>query len=65
MMTTEERKLVITNGEGYEFRADFGGDGMKIELYDPRDVGITEDNRLHAVILRPRKVRELFMWIGK
>ena len=60
------RKLVITNGEGYELRAlDFLVEGIKIELYDTREMDRLEDERLHAVLLSPRKARELFMWIGK
>ncbi len=60
------RRFEVVNGEAYEFRAlDFADDGVKIELYDPRELGRTEDDRLHAVLLSPRKIRELFMWIGK
>lgn len=59
-----DRKFVVKNGEAYQFRAiDFSKDGVKIELYDPREIGIAEENRLHAVILSPRNVRELLIWM--
>ena len=60
------RKFEVVNGNSYQFRAlDFADDGVKIELYDPRELDRTEDNRLHAVLLKPKTIRELFMWIGK
>lgn len=65
-MATEERKFTVSNGEGYEFRAiDFGPEGVKLELYDSRELDLLDRDRLHAVILTPVKIRELFMWIGK
>jgi hypothetical protein len=66
MREVPARIFVVRNGESYLFRAlDYGGEGLKIELYDPRELDILDKDRLHAVILTPRKVRELFMWIGK
>lgn len=66
---TEEvtpRQFVVNNGEGYQFRAiDFGAEGVKIELYDSRELDLLDTDRLHAVILSPKKRRELFLWIGK
>lgn len=60
------RRFTVMNGEGYEFQAiDFGGEGVKIELYDPRDIDLLDKDRLHAVILSPRKLRELTSWILK
>ena len=60
------RVFAVSNGESYVFRAlDYGGEGIKIELYDPRELDILDKDRLHAVILKPIKVRELFKWIGK
>ena len=39
-------RFTVLNGEGYTFRAlDYGGMGVKIELYDPRDIDITDANR--------------------
>ena len=66
MAEMDFRKFEVINGEGYEFHAlDFGGDGVKIELYDPRDIDMLECQRIHAVILKPHNVRDLFMWIAK
>jgi hypothetical protein len=63
---TKARKLEVVNGDGYLFRAiDFGCKGVKIELYDPRELDLLDRDRLHAVILTPQKIRELFLWIGK
>ena len=64
MTESTERQFVIHNGEGYLFRAiDFGIEGVKIELYDPRDIDILDRDRLHAVILKPRAVRELLIFM--
>lgn len=58
------RDFKVHNGEGYLFRAiDFGGLGIKIELYDPRELDLLDRDRLHAVILTPKVVRELFVWM--
>ncbi|MBN1807204.1 MAG: hypothetical protein JW837_18300 [Sedimentisphaerales bacterium] len=63
---TKVRKFEVVNGDSYQLRAlDFGIKGVKIELYDPRELDLLEEDRLHAVILTPQKARELFLWIGK
>lgn len=60
------RRFTVMNGEGYLFRAiDFGGEGVKIELYDSREIDLLDKDRLHAVILTPTKIRELTKWILK
>ena len=64
MTENKERQFVIPNGEGYLFRAvDYGSEGLKIELYDPRNIDILDRDRLHAVILKPRVVRELLIFM--
>ena len=66
MKEVPPRMFVVRNGESYLFRAlDYGGEGLKIELFDSRELDLLDKDRLHAVILTPSKVRELFMWIGK
>ncbi len=59
-----EHRFEVRKGEGYEFRAiDFGAEGTKIELFDPRDLDLLDRDRIHAVILSPRTVRELLQWM--
>jgi hypothetical protein len=41
MREVPARIFVVRNGESYLFRAlDYGGEGLKIELYDPRELDI-------------------------
>ena len=64
MPDSTDRQLVVRNGEGYLFRAiDFGIEGLKIELYDPRDLDLLDKDRIHAVILKPAVVRELLIFM--
>ena len=59
-----DRQLVVHNGEGYRFRAvDYGAEGLKVELYDPRDLDLLDKDRIHAVILKPKVVRELLIFM--
>lgn len=59
-----DRAFVVSKGDSYEFRAvDFGADGFKIELYDPRELDLLDNDRLHAVILTPYQTRELLQWM--
>ena len=63
-MDTTDRQMTVSNGEGYLFRAiDFGIEGLKIELYDPRDLDLLDKDRIHAVILKPAVVRELLIFM--
>ena len=62
MPDTTDRQMTVSNGEGYLFRAiDFGIEGLKVELYDPRDLDQLDRDRLHAVILKPKDVRNLLL----
>ena len=64
MADSTDRQLVVHNGEGYLFRAiDFGIEGLKVELYDPRDLDLLDKDRIHAVILKPKVVRELLIFM--
>ena len=61
-MDRTDRQFVVHNGEGYRFRAvDYGVEGLKIELFDPRDLGLRNCDRLHAVLLSPKDVRNLLL----
>ena len=64
MPDSTDRQLVVHNGEGYLFRAiDLGIEGLKVELYDPRDLDLLDKDRIHAVILKPSVVRELLIFM--
>lgn len=59
-----DRQFVVRNGESYEFRAvDYGAEGFKIELFDPRELDLLDRDRLHAVILAPHVTRALLQWM--
>ena len=63
-MDTTDRQMTVSNGEGYLFRAiDLGIEGLKVELYDPRDLDLLDKDRIHAVILKPSVVRELLIFM--
>ena len=64
MPDATDRQMTVSNGEGYLFRAiDFGIEGLKVELYDPRDLDLLDKDRIHAVILKPSVVRELLIFM--
>ena len=58
------RRFTNSYGDSYQFRAiDYGAEGLKIELYDPRDLDMLDRDILHAVILKPNVVRELLIFM--
>ena len=64
MADSTDRQMTVSNGEGYLFRAvDYGIEGLKIELYDPRDLDLLDKDRIHAVILEPKVVRKLLIFM--
>ena len=64
MADSTDRALTVSNGEGYRFRAvDIGIEGLKIELYDSRELDLLDKDRIHAVLLKPSVVRELLIFM--
>ncbi|KKM96919.1 hypothetical protein LCGC14_1173290 [marine sediment metagenome] len=58
------RAFTVRNGESYELRVvDFGAGGLKIELFDPRELDLLDSDRIHAVLITPRNTRDLLQWM--
>ena len=56
----------VKNGEGYAFRAeDFGDEGCKIILSDPRDLDLLDKDRHHAVILSRAELSVFRRWLSE
>jgi len=55
----------VMNGESYVFRAeDFGDEGCKITLTDPRDLDMLDKDRHHAVILNKAELSSFRRWLA-
>jgi hypothetical protein len=63
--TATAKAFEAHNGEAYVLRVeDFGAEGVKVVLRDPRDMGLRDDDRIHAVLLSPEMVSSFRRWLA-